>query len=101
MEEKKNSVGRPQKLKIESSNLADYMKQYKQKKYEEDPTKCKRIRLSYMHKKKYEIPKEMLDKYGENICCAIQLKEIYNNFGKELFKNLSEDLEKMNFPRKN
>jgi hypothetical protein len=96
----KRGRGRPKKLFLDVDNSRDYMKLYQQNQYNQDPIKCKRMRLTYMHRRKYDIPNEINEKYKENVCCAIQFKEMYDNFGEELFRELFKDLDKMHFPKK-
>ena len=78
----------------------EYLREYKRMKYLENSEHCKKQRNLYGYKNRFEIPQKWIDKYGVELTNAILLKELQIKMGSELFSNVLNDLEEMNFPKK-
>ncbi len=101
MEEQPKRRGRP--LKVEpkkTEDISKYNREYKKMQYDRDADKCKRLRNFYNYKNQYVIAQQWVEKYHEDVTLAISLKELQNKMGKELFSRILEDLEEMDFPKR-
>jgi len=104
MEEQPKRRGRPRKgdtYPRVTEDITKYNREYKRMQYDNETDKSKRTRSFYNYRSNYEIPKQWIDKYHEDVTMAIALKELHKKMGNELFSKIVEDLGEMDFPKKN
>ena len=72
----------------------DYIREYKQKKYEEDPAKERGYQSSLKLKKKYEVSPEVWEKYKHHLIDAFNFSKLVKRLPAEMvYDLLAEPLE--------